>query len=958
MIISWSNSITDAHMRKLECSLEDFMDIFKPENVKQQATKDGRNYIAGRLLDYGKPRGKGNIIDRCAVVLDCDDADKASIDKLVEGVRGLGVRSVVHSTYSSTPERPRVRVVIPLVSPVVPGDYTSLCKALMTHLNMVTWDESCAQAERAMYMPAKREDADTYWAAYTDGPLMDGQEWLKAHEPKGRKARTSKGNIAKRDRKRKPENDPGIQGAFNRVYTIEDAIEEFDLPYEPCREGRWTYYGANSEGGLRLVEGRGDLCISEHANSDPAHFVDGNGSHRALSAFELCAVHLYGEDDDTSLPPRERASMQKMGKRAAEDKNVRAELKMSGSGEVVDVSWLVNNLDNTYLQAKHVAETVRDRLAYVDGLGWLVYSPDLALWEMGGDSAALACIAEVTQLWREGAMLTGDVDLVKRVAKLQRVSVTSGILKHLSWLLTTPISSFDANPYFLCALNGVVDVRTGKLMPHDPGYKMLKQVKGNYVSGATHSAWDKALEALDPAERLWLQVWVGCALTGYQPDDHGAAVPILFGKGANGKSVLMTALKRAFGKYAHVGSQSLLMPKDGKAFMQAAADLRGVRLCILEEFPDAMMSGNALKQVAATPTMKGEYKYKNAFTFNTTHSLMVSTNNRLRLDECTNAVLRRLAILPFDYEYVDELDSDEKKRKEKKQRLKDVNLLRELGTPEAREAILAWAVEGAKMYFDAGQHVLPPTPKMEAAKAEWLGVGDVLMSFFNGELIEDESAMIPWTHLYAAFCDWQRNENGKPWNNATLKGRVSTHSVFSKFKYGKLRTTGMSLYRDEFGGGPAAPKGGRAIGLRGLRFRTPAEKEAAEVPGMYIEPEPELEPEVVVPIVAEPEPEALIPVEDIPAPTPHVVPEREEVARRELVEEVEGLVSMVYKLPGGVEEVDRLIAETGATDKRAPLSKIRAFKIVLETALVRLTVQNRELLGIPFAEDSRARRQE
>lgn len=91
-------------------------------------------------------------------------------------------------------------------------------------------------------------------------------------------------------------------------------------------------------------------------------------------------------------------------------------------------------------------------------------------------------------------------------------------------------------------------------------------------------------------------------------------VPILFGGGPNGKSVLMTALKRTFDKYAHVGAQSLLMPKDGKASMQAAADLRGVRLCILEEFPDAIMSGNALKQVAATPTMKGEYKYKNSFT--------------------------------------------------------------------------------------------------------------------------------------------------------------------------------------------------------------------------------------------------------------------------------------------------------------------------------------------------------
>ena len=953
MITSWSPSITDAHMRKLDSSLEDFMDIFKPENVKEQPTKDGRNYIAGQLLDYTKPRGKSNIIDRCAVVLDCDDADKAGIDSLCKAVKALGVRSVVHSTYSSTPDKPRVRVVIPLAGVVVPGDYVSLCKALMNHLNMVQWDESCAQAERAMYMPAKPAGGE-YWAKETEGPLMNGQEWLKAHTvvSTGRKARASKGNIAKKDRKRKPENDPGIQGAFNRVYSIEDAIETFDLPYEPGREGRWTYYGSHTEGGLRLVEGREDLCISEHANTDPACFVDGNGSVRALSAYELCAVHLYGESDDTSVPPRERASMQAMAHRAAEDEAVRAELKMSGSGDAVDVSWLANNLDNTYLQAKHVAEMVRDRLAYVDGLGWLIYSPDPGAWEMGGDSAALACIAEVTQLWHEGAVLTGDVDLVKRVAKLQRVSVTSGILKHLSWLLTTPISSFDANLHFLCALNGVADLRAGKVMPHDPKYKMLKQVKADYVPGATHEAWDKALEALDAPERAWLQVWIGCALTGYQPDDHGAAVPILLGSGSNGKSVIMTAITHTFGDYAHVGVHALLSPRDGKALLQAAAPLRGTRLCIIEEFPDSVMKGNAIKQLSATPTMKGEYKYKNEFTFNATHSLMVSSNKLPRLDDCTDAVMRRVTVLPFTKKYARNPD------KKKGELPMDVNLLRELDTPEARAAILAWAVEGAKMYFAAGQHVLPPTEAMEAAKNKWLGETDTLANFFAEKLIEDESAMIPRDHLYAAFVDFQRENGGSQWNKSTFMNSLSSHRAFSCFKYGKLRTSGMSLYCDEFGNGPKAPTGGRAAGVRGLRFRTDADGEPDVFEGEYVEPEEEIvEPEPVV-VAAEPEPVALIPAEDIPAPTPHSIPEKEGVERQGLIEEIEGLAAMVCALPDGDKEVDRLAYETGATSRQAPLGKLRAFKIRLEGALVRLTVQHREQLGIPFAEGADERRQE
>ena len=948
MIISWSTSISTAHMRKLDCKLEDFMDIFKPENVREQATKDGHNYIAGQLLDYSKSRGKGNVIDRCAVVLDCDDADKAGVDKLCEAVKNLECLSVVHSTYSSTADKPRVRVVIPLKDVVVPGDYVSLCKALMSHLNMVAWDESCAQAERAMYMPAKPQGGE-YWAKKTEGPLMDGQEWLKAHTvvSTARKARTSKGNIAKRDRKRKPENDPGIQAAFNKVYTIADAIEEFDLPYEPGREGRWTYYGSHTEGGLRLVEGREDLCISEHANTDPACFVDGNGSVRALSAFELCAVHLYGENDDTSLPPRERASMQKMAKRAGEDEAVRDELKMPAGGDAVDVSWLKYAINKTRVQAVNVAGELRDTVAYVKGVGWLVYAPDRGIWRVVDEESVINLISRVVESWQQSSLLTGDEGFAKKVDRLCHRSALKHILGHLSPMLTLSADDFDADLDLLCVRNGVVDLRTRKLMPHDPGYRMTRRAAVAYREGATHESWTKVLEALDLPERSWSQQWFGCALTGHQPRDREASIPILSGVGSNGKSLLVTGVKNAMGDYACGASQDLLMPKDRSAFKHAAVALKGRRFVVVEELPDGVLSGNAVKMLACTPTMMAEAKYQMEFEFKTTHSLMVTTNTLSRVDEGTDGVNRRLAMLPFPYHYVDfpKPGTDE--------RLIDDSLVDAVETEEVQEAILAWMIEGAYLYYAAGKHVGAPTEAMRAAKAEWLGGADVLVSFFDSELVEDPEAMIPWTHLCAAFTDWLKANNGKPWNSATLKSRVLSHRVFSKFKYGKIRTTGMSLYRDKYSNGPDAPAGTQVAGMRGVRFRTPAD-EIVALDGGYVEPEEE----VVAPVVVDVEPEALIPAEDTPAPVPHAVPEKAELERQALVEEIEGLVAFMHACPDGVEEVNRLVEETGCRSAREPLGKLRAFKICLEGALVRLSVLNREELGIPFVGGSGEYRQE
>ena len=924
MNISWSITITNARMHARELTVDEFMAAFAPENVRTQPTKDGPNYIAGRLLDYSKPRGKGNIIDRCAAVLDCDDATPDQVKALCEAIKNLGVRSVVHSTYSSTPDNPRVRVVIPLNTAVVPGDYTALCKALMSHLNMVTWDKSCAQAERAMYMPAKPEGADNYWAEYADGPLMNGVEWLKAHAPAPKK-RTSRGNVAKRDKRRKPKNDSGIAGAFNRVYTVPDAIEEFDLPYEPCADGRWTYYGSDSVGGLRLVEGREDLCISEHANTDPACFIDGNGSHRALSAFELCAIHLYGDSDDTSVAPRERASMQPMAKRAAEDEAVRAELgdNSAGSDDAADIAWLAANLDNTYRQARHVAEALRNRLAYVEGLGWVAYAPNRGVWVREHDSVALNFTAEVTQTWYEGAMLTGDTDLIKKVSRLQRMPVTSGIAKHLPRLLSIPVTKFDADPELLCAPNGIVDLRTGKLMPHDPKYLMMQQTRAPYVPSATHEAWDRALEAIREPEGSWFQVWIGCSLTGYQPDDYGAAVPILLGGGSNGKSVLMNAIARTFGGYAYMGVHALLAPKDGKALLQAAAPLCGKRLCYVEEFPDGVMNGNAIKQMSATPTIKGEYKYKTEFTFNATHSLMVSANVPPRLDECTDAVMRRVAVLPFDCKYVQNPDP-----KNPNEKLADHNLLRELQTPEAQAAILAWAVEGAKAYLAADHHVLPATKKMEEEKASWVGDVDTLGAFFDDMLVEEEGAKVSWTHLYAAFTTWQRDRGGSTWNKATLKARMSSHPVFSKFKSGKLRTSGMSMYSGKGSEGLRIPTGTQVAGMSGVRFRTDADDRAEAI-------EEEAVPVETAPAIEAVETAPLIDVEDIPAITHHVAPERDDVERGQLVEVINDLVDEVMCSPGGAEEVGRLAHETGAVSPAtATLGQMRALKMRLENSLI------------------------
>jgi len=310
-------------------------------------------------------------------------------------------------------------------------------------------------------------------------------------------------------------------------------------------------------------------------------------------------------------------------------------------------------------------------------------------------------------------MMAGDETIVKKVRPFCGTRGARSILVHLQEMVTHDADDFDADPDLLCVKNGVVDLRTSKLMDHDPKYLMMKRTAVVYRENATHEAWTKALEALDPAEREWFQQWLGCAVTGHQPRDREASIPLLDGVGSNGKSLLVTGVVRAMGTYARVFSQDLLMPENSSAFAHAAVALKGLRLGLIEKLRNGVLNSIAVKMLSCTPTIVGEAKYQMPIEFKTTHSLMVTTNKLPRLDEGTDGVNRRLTVLHFPYHYVDspKLGTND--------RPIDESLLEAIETQEVQEAILAWLIAGAREYYAAGQHVQAPTEAMRAAKKEW-----------------------------------------------------------------------------------------------------------------------------------------------------------------------------------------------------------------------------------------------
>jgi hypothetical protein len=261
-----------------------------------EAVKDCGGYVAGRLK--GTARRKGQVEYRSAVTLDAD----AASETLPAVVAGLGLRALVHSTYSHTRAHPRYRVIFPIMGPgLSEEEYPRVARGLMEALGEAQFDPGSTQPERLMFWPATA-NPDEYEVVECQGETATAQGLLRDFGGLGPPPDHMPGP------KRDPFGLPGVAGAFNRVYDMARAVETFHLPYDPVEgePNRWHYTPAESEGGV-IVYPDG-YVFSNHA-SDPAY-------GHALSMFDLVALHVYGGEDRAagvpqSTAPADRPSIQR-----------------------------------------------------------------------------------------------------------------------------------------------------------------------------------------------------------------------------------------------------------------------------------------------------------------------------------------------------------------------------------------------------------------------------------------------------------------------------------------------------------------------------------------------------------------------------------------------------------------------------------------------------------------------
>jgi putative DNA primase/helicase len=326
-------------------------------------------------------------------------------------------------------------------------------------------------------------------------------------------------------------------------------------------------------------------------------------------------------------------------------------------------------------------------------------------------------------------------------------------------IMQMPLQSFDADPLMLNCRNGVVNLSTGELMPHDPEQRMTLQCAASYYPGEPAPKFQEFLHRVqpDPEMRAYLQRMSGYDLTGLT----GEQVFFLHqGKGANGKSVFEGVLGHVLGTYAQTMPVETLTASsvDGR-IPNDVARMAGKRyLSASETKAGKALDEQKLKQLTGGDSVTARYMRGEWFEFRPVGKLHLTTNHLPRMSDDA-ATWRRIHLVPWSVVIPEE---------ERDGYLQDT-LIR-----DESDGILAWMIEGAIAWRAEG---LSPPQAVKAALAQYREEEDVVAQFVSDCLQEvpPENKAIgrETVAIYHAYRAWAAQEghpvNTQKWLTTRLK---------------------------------------------------------------------------------------------------------------------------------------------------------------------------------------------
>ncbi|WP_176740113.1 phage/plasmid primase, P4 family [Streptomyces sp. Ncost-T10-10d] len=399
---------------------------------------------------------------------------------------------------------------------------------------------------------------------------------------------------------------------------------------------------------------------------------------------------------------------------------------------------------------------------HVPGLGWYRWSG--YRWEFDEDDTVLWAAGEMAERLAEtdphGRHSEAELRRHRR-----RALATSGMRAMLIQAKAAPgmvlnASLLNADPYALCTPHGVIDLHTGLVAAPDPERHFHSRATSVEARPMGTPRWQRFLtdtfgDDADGRQVIdFLHELLGYSITG----EVGARViPFLYGKGRNGKSVLLDVMVNLMGDYADAAPPGFLMARSYEGHPTDLAELHGRRIIVCSELkPGDRFDESRVKLLTGGDRIKARRMRQDFFSFAPTHKLWLHGNHRPEVGAGGYAFRSRMRLIPFE-----RIVADDRKAE---------NLADVLVTEEG-PGILHWLVTGARHYLNGPRDLTGPT-QVRTATSAYVETEDHTGRFLGECCTVDPALRAEQTQLYSSYRNWCRIQGANPISSRAFAARV------------------------------------------------------------------------------------------------------------------------------------------------------------------------------------------
>ena len=376
------------------------------------------------------------------------------------------------------------------------------------------------------------------------------------------------------------------------------------------------------------------------------------------------------------------------------------------------------------------------KFLYNDAWGWLQYTGTHWTSE-GADAAVERAITETLEARIASAAAAGSQmhrEIIKQ--SIPNHSKIAGAKAQMRSMVYASVHSFDNQPDMLNCKNGVVDLRTGDLLPHDIDQRFMYCIGTNYNPDADFAPWVNWLESVTDKEKAaWLQMAQGYSLTGHTREE---ILIYLYGPSRSGKGTYTSAMLRLMGeplaKAVQFSMFTAVRGGDDQNF--DLAPLKPCRFIAASESRQYERFNEAkIKQITGGDSVSCAFKHRDHFTYTPAYKIWLSSNHPVNADPDDDAVWGRIRVIEFPNSYLGR---------------EDKGLKMNMQSETMLEAILAWSVAGARQWYALGKSGLPELKSSAKVKGQQRGELDTLQMW-----IDDHCKVFdPPVGIAATYEDW------------------------------------------------------------------------------------------------------------------------------------------------------------------------------------------------------------